>query len=93
MGILGASNYTFAEATWSQKLPDWISSHRRMLEFFGGVPALIVPDNLKSGIQKACRYEPDTNPTYADFIDYYGTAVLPARPRKPKDNRMIRDIL
>lgn len=85
VGILGASNYTYAEATWTQQLPDWIASHRRMLEFFGGVPALIVPDNLKSGITKACRYEPDVNPTYADFIEYYGTAVLPARPYKPKD--------
>ena len=85
VGVLGASNYTFAEATWTQQLPDWIASHRRMLEFYGGVPALVVPDNLKSGINKACRYEPDTNPTYADFIDYYGTAVLPARPYKPKD--------
>ena len=85
VGILGASNYTYAEATWTQQLPDWISSHRRMLEFFGGVPALIVPDNLRSGISKACRYEPEVNPTYADFIDYYGTAVLPARPYKPKD--------
>lgn len=85
VGILGASNYTYAEATWTQQLPDWIASHRRMLEFFGGVPALIVPDNLKSAITKACRYEPDVNPTYADFIEYYGTAVLPARPYKPKD--------
>lgn len=85
VGILGASNYTYAEATWSQQLPDWIGSHRRMLEFFGGVPALIVPDNLKSGVSKTCRYEPDINPTYADFIEYYGTAVLPARPYKPKD--------
>jgi transposase len=85
VGILGASNYTYAEATWTQQLPDWIASHRRMLEFFGGVPALVVPDNLRSGISKACRYEPDVNPTYADFIDHYGTAVLPARPYKPKD--------
>lgn len=85
VGILGASNYTYVEATWTQQLPDWIGSHRRMLEFFGGVPALIVPDNLRSGISKACRYEPEVNPTYADFIDYYGTAVLPARPYKPKD--------
>lgn len=85
VGILGASNYTYAEATWTQQLPDWIASHRRMLEFFGGVPALIVPDNLRSGVSKACRYEPDINPTYADFIDHYGTAVLPARPYKPKD--------
>lgn len=85
VGVLGASNYTYAEATWTQQLPDWIASNRRMLEFFGGVPALIVPDNLKSAISKACRYEPDTNPTYADFIEHYGTAVLPARPYKPKD--------
>jgi transposase len=91
VGILGASNYTYAEATWSQQLPDWIASHRRMLEFFGGVPALIVPDNLKSAITKACRYEPDTNPTYADFIDYYGTAVLPARPAKPKDKAKVEN--
>lgn len=91
VGILGASNYTYAEATWSQQLPDWIASHRRMFEFFGGVPALVVPDNLKSGISKACRYEPDTNPTYADFIDYYGTAVLPARPSKPKDKSKVEN--
>jgi transposase len=88
VGILGASNYTYAEATLTQQLPDWIGSHRRMLEFFGGVPALIVPDNLKSAIHKACRYEPDVNPVYADFIEYYGTAVLPARPYKPKDKAM-----
>jgi transposase len=91
VGILGASNYTYAEATWTQQLPEWIASHRRMLEFFGGVPALIVPDNLRSGISKACRYEPDTNPTYADFIDYYGTAVLPARPAKPKDKAKVEN--
>jgi transposase len=91
VGILGASNYTFAEATWTQQLPDWILSHRRMLEFFGGVPALIVPDNLRSGVSKACRYEPDINPTYADFIEYYGTAVLPARPAKPKDKAKVEN--
>jgi transposase len=85
VGVLGASNYTYAEATWSQKLADWIGSHRRMLEFFGGAPALIVPDNLRSAINKACRYEPEVNPAYADFIEHYGTAVLPARPYKPKD--------
>jgi transposase len=85
VGVLGASNYTYAEATWSQQLPDWIGSHVRMLNFFGGVPALIVPDNLRSGVNKACRYEPEINQTYADFIDYYKTAVLPARPVKPKD--------
>ncbi len=91
VGVLGASNYTYAEATWSQKISDWLLSHRRMFEFFGGVPALVVPDNLKSGVQKACRYEPDINPTYADFIEYYGTAVLPARPRKPKDKPKVEN--
>lgn len=91
VGILGASNYTYAEASWTQQLPDWIASHRRMFEFFGGVPALIVPDNLKSGVHKACRYEPDINPTYADFIEYYGTAVLPARPAKPKDKAKVEN--
>lgn len=85
VAVLGASNYTFAEATRTQGLADWIGSHQRMLEFFGGVPALVVPDNLKAAVTKSCRYEPDINRTYADFINYYGTAVLPARPYKPKD--------
>jgi transposase len=89
VGVLGASNYTYAEATWTQQLPDWINSQQRMLEFFGGVPALLVPDNLKSGIHKACRYEPDVNPTYMQFVEHYGTAVLPARPYKPKDKAKV----
>jgi transposase len=91
VGILGASNYTYVEATWTQRLPDWIGSHVRMLEFFGGVPALIVPDNLRSGVSKACRYDPDINPTYADFIEYYGAAVLPTRPVKPKDKAKVEN--
>lgn len=85
VAVLGASNYTFAEATWSQSLPDWISSHIRAFEFFGGVPELVVPDNLKSAVSKACRYEPDINPTYQEMAAHYGTAVLPARVRKPRD--------
>jgi transposase len=85
VGVLGASNYTFAEATWTQQLPDFLASQRRMFEFFGGVPALVVPDNLKSAVTKSCRYEPDINPTYAKFIEHYLTAVLPARPYRPKD--------
>ena len=85
IGVLGASNYTYAEATWSQKLQDWIASHVRMFEYFGGVTALLVPDNLKSAINKPCRYEPDVNPTYAELVSHYNTAVLPARPYKPKD--------
>lgn len=85
VGVLGCSKYTFAEATWSQQLPDFLASQRHMFEFFGGVPALIVPDNLRSAITKTCRYEPEVNPTYAQFVEYYATAVLPARPYKPKD--------
>ena len=80
-----ASNYTYAEATWSQKLPDWIGSHVRALNFFQGCPEIIVPDNLRSGVDKSCRYEPDINPTYQKLASHYGIAVIPARVRKPKD--------
>lgn len=89
VAVMGASNYTYAEATWSQTLPDWIGSHVRAFSFFGGVPALLVPDNLKSAITRACRYEPDTNPTYAEMVSHYGTAVLPARPLKPRDKAKV----
>lgn len=85
VAVLGASSYTFAEATWSQALADWIGSHTRALGFFGGVPQIIVPDNLKSGVNKPCRFEPDINSTYNDLAQHYGTAVIPARVRKPKD--------
>ncbi|RMF11835.1 MAG: IS21 family transposase, partial [Alphaproteobacteria bacterium] len=89
VGVLGASSYTFAEATWTQTLPDWISSHVRMLEFFGGVPGLLVSDNLKSGVTKACFYEPALNRTYADLALHYDTAIIPARPDKPKDKAKV----
>ena len=85
VGVLGASSYTYAEATWTQSLPDWIGSHQRMLRFFGGVPELLVPDNLKAAVTRACRYAPKINDTYAEMAAHYGTAVLPARPYKPKD--------
>ena len=85
VAVMGASNYTFAEATWSQSLPDWIASHQRALRFFGGVPKLLVPDNLRSGVSQACRYDPQPNTTYAEMAHHYGTAILPARPYKPKD--------
>lgn len=85
VAVLGASNYTFAEATWSQSLPDWIGSHARAFDFFGGVPEVVVPDNLKSGVNKACYYEPDINPTYQDMAGHYSTVVLPARVREPRD--------
>jgi len=85
VAVLGASNYTFCEATWSQKLPDWINSHVRAFNFIGGVPAVVVPDNLKSAVTKACRYDPEINPSYQQLAAHYGTALVPARPLKPKD--------
>ena len=77
VAVLGASNYTYAEATWSQQLPDWIGSHVRAFEFIGGTSEIVVPDNLRSAVSKAHRYEPDLNPTYADLANHYAVAVLP----------------
>ena len=85
VAVLGASSYTYAEATWTQQLADWIGAHVRAFQFLGGVSELLVPDNLRSGVAKAHRYEPDLNPTYADLASHYGVAVLPARVRKPRD--------
>lgn len=85
VAVLGHSGYTYAEATWTQTLPDWLASHVRALEFFGGIPAACVPDNLKAGVSKAHRYDPDLNPSYQDFAEHYGLTVLPARVRKPRD--------
>jgi len=90
VAVLGASNYTFAEATRSQGLEDWCMSHKHAFAFFGGIPELVVPDNLRSGVSKACRYEPDLNPTYPQLACHYGVAILPARPRKPKDTNSRR---
>lgn len=89
VAVLGASNYTFAEATRSQKLEDWIPSHIRAFEFFGGVPAMVVPDNLKSGVTRACRYEPLLNESYQKMLVYYQTCALPARPSKPQDKAKV----
>lgn len=89
VAVMGASNYTYAEATWSQTLPDWIGSHIRTFEFLGGVPELVVPDNLRSGVSKAHRYEPDLNPTYQDMASHYGVAVVPTRVRKPRDKAKV----
>jgi transposase len=85
VAVLGASSYTYAEATRSQGVRDWIGSHVRALAFFNGVPEIIVPDNLRSAVSKACRYEPDLNPSYQDFARHYDVAVIPARVRKPRD--------
>jgi transposase len=89
VAVLGASNYTFAEATWTQGLADWIGSHIRAFEFFGGVPEIVVPDNLKSGVTKPCRYEPGVNITYEEMAQHYEVAVVPARVRKPRDKAKV----
>jgi transposase len=85
VAVLGASSYTFAEASWTQSLPDWIASHGRAFGFFGGVTVQIVSDNLKAGVTRACFYDPAINRTYGDLAAHYDTAVVPARPHKPKD--------
>jgi transposase len=85
VAVLGASNYTYAELQWAPDLPPWIGGHTRAVEFFGGAPALIVPDNLKAGVTSVSWYEPELNPTYAEWAAHYGTAILPARPRHPRD--------
>ena len=89
IATLGARNYTFVEATPSQALPCWIKSHMHAFEFFGGVPQILVPDNLKSGVTSPSRYEPDINPTYNDMAKHYQTAVIPARAAKPKDKAKV----
>jgi transposase len=89
VAVLGASNYTYAEATFTQQLADWIGSHERTFAFFGGVTAQTVSDNLRSGVTKACFYEPTVNRTYAEMAAHYGTAILPARPRKPRDKAKV----
>jgi transposase len=91
VAVMGASNYCFAEATWTQALPDWLGSHVRALAFLGGCPAIIVPDNLRSGVSRACRYEPDLNPSYQQWADHYGVAVIPARVRKPRDKGKVEN--
>jgi transposase len=85
VAAMGASSYTYCEATWSQSLPDWIGSHVRAFEHMGAAPAVLVPDNLKSGVIKPCFYAPDLNPTYRDLATHYGAVVLPARPYRPRD--------
>src|SRR5437588_823170 len=89
VGALGASSYVYAEACPSQDLAAWISAHVRMVEFFGGAPAIFVPDNLRSGVTQACRYEPIINRTYLEFAQHYGAAVVPARAGHPRDKAVV----
>ncbi len=89
VAVLGASNYTYAEATWSQDTACWIGAHVRAFEYIGGLPELVVPDNPRTGVIRTCRYEPDLNPTYQEMAAHYGVGVLPARVRKPRDKAKV----
>lgn len=89
VGVLGASNYTYVEATWTQALADWIASHVRMFAYFQGVAQALVPDNLRAGVKQACYYDPDVNPTYQELAVHYGTTVLPTRPYEPRDKAKV----
>lgn len=89
VAVLGASNFTYAEATWTQSLADWIGAHTRAFEAIGGVTRLLVPDNTKTAVIKACLYEPQVNRTYTEMAAHYGTGVLPARPRRPRDKAKV----
>ncbi len=89
VAVLGASNFTFAEATRTQRGPDWIASHVRAFQFFGGVPEAVVPDQLRSGVSVPCRYEPGIQRTYEEMAAHYNTTVLPARPAHPRDKAKV----
>ena len=89
VGSLGASNFTFAEATATQSLPDWFGSHVRMFEYFGGVPHVLIPDNLKAGVKKTHLYDPDINPNFQILGEHYGVAIVPARVVKPRDKAKV----
>jgi transposase len=89
VAVLGASNYTYAEACFSQSLAEWVMAHAHAFSFFGGVPELIVPDNLKSGVSMTHRYEPEINKSYEEMANHYGCVVVPARVRKPKDKAKV----
>jgi transposase len=88
VAALGFSNYTYALALNSQGLEDWIDANNRALRFFGGVPEVAVPDNLKAGVKSPCRYEPDINPTYQEWAEHNRIAVVPTRVRKPRDKAL-----
>jgi len=89
VAVLGASNYSFSCADWDQSLFNWIEAHIKAFEYFGGTPEIVVCDNLKAGVSKSCRYEPDINPTYHDMAVHYGTAIMPARADKPRDKAKV----
>jgi len=89
--VLGASCYTYAEAFTDEQTINWLTAHIHAFEFFGGVPKLLVPDNAKTGVSRACRYDPDLNPTYDNFALYCGFVIVPARPYKPRDKAKVEN--
>ena len=89
VAVLGASNYTYAEATENQQLENWIGSHIRAFEFMNGIAELLVPDNTRTGVSRACRYEPDLNPAYQEMAEHYGVGVVPARRYRARDKAKV----
>ena len=89
VSALGASSYTYAEATHDQQMQAWLKAHVNAFTYCGGIPTLVVPDNTKTGVTRACRYDPDLNPTYYNFAQHYGFGVMPARPYKPRDKACV----
>jgi transposase len=89
VATLGASSYTYVEAQWGQDLQSFVNGHVRAFKYFGGTPELLIPDNLKSGVKKADRYEPILNRTYYEMASHYGCAIIPTRPYKPKDKAKV----
>jgi len=91
VAVLGASNYTYAEATWNQDLASWIGAHVRCFEFLGGVPRVVIPDNTRTAVTHSCYYEPELNPTYQDLARHYQVAILPTRPFRPRDKAKVEN--
>jgi len=89
VAVMGGSSLSFAHASWTETLPDWIDAHARTFAYFGGAARLLVPDNPKVAVIKACFYDPQVNRTYAEMAAHYDTAVLPARPRHPRDKAKV----
>ena len=91
VATMGASSRIFAVAVASQQIPDWTMAHIRAFEYFGGVPAVVVPDQLKSGVKTSCKYDPEINPAYAELCGHYGVTVIPARPGEPRDKAKVEN--
>jgi transposase len=89
VAAMGASSYTYAEAVPDQQMANWLKVQIHALEYYGGCPQLLIPDNTKTGVTRACIYEPDLNPTYQEFASHYRVAVMPTRPRKPRDKAKV----